>query len=86
MRLLHKVETYNSDTGETFMMAQDTVGTYKPSGNAAVFIQGKKFGDDDARLGGEVSTTTAGEVLACRSHTALPTRFRTATGSGSLSS
>ena len=64
MRLLHKVETYNSDTGETFMMAQDTVGTYKPSGNAAVFIRGKKFGDDEARLGGEVSTTTVGLPLA----------------------
>ncbi len=79
MRLLHKVETYNSDTEETHMMAQDTVGTYKPSGNASAFVQGKKFGDDNARLGGEVRMIPAGEALVCRYHTALRTRFMTAT-------
>eukprot|EP01043_Picozoa_sp_COSAG02_P050712 COSAG02_NODE_5245_length_4508_cov_7.086641_2_plen_71_part_00 len=57
MRLLHKVETYNSDTTETHIMDRDTVGTYKPSGAAARSIQGKTFGDDDAHLGGEVRTT-----------------------------
>lgn len=46
MRLLHKVETYNSDTAETHIMDQDTVGTYKSSGAAANSIQGKTYGGE----------------------------------------
>lgn len=57
MRLLTKVETYNSDTEQTHVMPEDTVGTYKPSGEAAGSIHARKFGDEDAVLGGAVSTT-----------------------------
>ena len=57
MRLVHKVETYNSDTQHTHVLGVDTVGTYKSSGTREQFISAKKFGDDDARLGGSVSTT-----------------------------
>ena len=57
MRLLNKVETYNRDTEQTCVMLEDTVGTYKTSGGPAGSIQARKFGDEDAVLGGAVSTT-----------------------------